>query len=193
MGSLGGYFSPNLGLKPVRVDAFKRVIPEGDLTKPRWWRVNIGKRLTGTAKSQRFFTTEKRAKEFIADVIKAAKERGQLAFAISQMLAVEAMELAKQLAPHNATLTEAAKFYLRHMGKKNGRTMEELIPEYLPIKADAKYRRAQEISLRLFARDFGKKAINTIFPSEIDKWLRAKNWKPLNTRNYIRDLSMFFR
>ncbi len=187
------HFSPNVNLKPVRVDGFKRVIAEGDSTKPRWWRVNVGKRLTGTAKIRRFFKTEKQAKEFITDVVNAAKERGRLAFAIPQMLAVEAMELAKQLAPHDATLTEAVKFYLRHVGTKTGRTMEQLIPEYLRTKADAKYRRAQGISLRLFARDFGQKAINTIFPPQIDKWLQAKNWKPLNTRNYIRDLSMFFR
>jgi len=89
-------------------------------SKPRWWLVTVGKRFTGTIKVRRFFKTEKQAKEFIADVIKAAKERGHLAFAIPQMLAVEAMELTKQLAPHNATLTDAVKFYLRHLGKKQG-------------------------------------------------------------------------
>jgi hypothetical protein len=73
------------------------------------------------------------------------------------MLAVEAMELAKQLATHDTTLTDAVKFYLKHVGKKTARPIEELIPDYLRTKADAKYRRAQEISLRLFARDFGKK------------------------------------
>ena len=85
------------------------------------------------------------------------------------MLAVEAMELTEQLAPHNATLTDAVKFYLRHLGKKTGGTMEELIPEYLRTKAHLKYRRAQQISLRVFARDFSKKPINTIFAPQIDR------------------------
>ncbi len=65
--------------KPVKVDHLKRVIPKGDPRKPRWWRVNIGKRVTGTTKIRRFFETESLAKEFIAGMLEARKEKGKLA------------------------------------------------------------------------------------------------------------------
>jgi len=96
----------------------------------------VGKRLTGTRKIRLFFPTEKRAKEYISDVITAAEERGRLAFAIPQGLAVEAMELLKLLAPHNATLTDAVKFYLRHVAATASKTVEKLLPDYLQTKAN---------------------------------------------------------
>jgi len=106
------YFSSPATLRPTKVDALKRVIKKGDSTLPRWWLVSVGRRFTGTRKIRRFFPTEQKAKQFIADVIVAAEERGRLAFSTPQGLAVEALELEKELAPHKATLTDAVKFYL---------------------------------------------------------------------------------
>jgi hypothetical protein len=88
MASFTRHYSPPAFLKAVKVDALKHVIRKGDPTPPRWWLVSVGKRLTGTRKIRRFFPTEKWAKEFISDVITAAEERGRLAFAIPQGLAV---------------------------------------------------------------------------------------------------------
>ncbi|SRR6266849_1569586 len=136
MASFTRHYSPPAFLKAVKVDALKHVIRKGDPTPPRWWLVSVGKRLTGTRKIRRFFPTEKRAKEYISDVITAAEERGRLAFAIPQGLAVEAMELLKLLAPHNATLTDAVKFYLRHVAATASKTVEKLLPDYLQTKAN---------------------------------------------------------
>ncbi len=179
-------------LHPVKVDSQKRIIGPGNPAKPRWWRVNVGKKFTGTSKKRRFFATEKEAKGFIAETIEARKKKGQSAFDVPAKLAHEAMALAAQLEPHEASLTEAVNFFLRHHGKGLRLTINDLIPEYLRTKANAKYRRAQAISLRLFARHFGSKPINSIFAPAIEQWFGTKGWKPLNQRNYIRDFSMFF-
>lgn len=178
--------------KAVKVDANKRVIPKKSGTKPRWWRVTLGKKVTGTGKIRRFFATEKAAHEFIAAATAAARQRGQLAFGIPQKLAVEAMELTRELEPHGFTLTQAVKYYLDHGARQTGRLFRDLIPEYLRTKAKPEYRRAQEISLLLFKKEFGKKPVAGIGPDSIEKWLDGKGWRPLNRRNYIRDLAMFF-
>ena len=193
MASTGHYFSPRSGLKPVRVDAAKRVIRKGNKTPVRWWRVNVGKRFTGTSKIRRFFDTEKDAKDYVDDVLAAARERGRLAFAIPQALAVEAMALNESLNTQSATLTDAVKFFLRHTRAATGKTVNRLLPHYLSTKTNPQYRKDQEFSLRVFAREFGERPINSISVAEIDKWFRAKNWKPLNLRNRMRDLSMLFK
>ena len=175
------------------MDSEKNVIPKGDSRKPRWWRVNVGKRFTGTQKQRRFFDTEAEANEFIRETEAAAKEKGKSAFGIPQALAVEALQLSSQLEPHGASLTDAVKFFLRNAPISGKKTVSELIPEYLRTKTNPKYRQAQGIALGVFQKDFGTKPITSIFAPAIEKWFEKKGWNPLNARNYMRDLSMFFR
>ncbi len=106
---------------------------------------------------------------------------------------MEAIELQNLLEPHGITLTRAVRFYLDHAPTGSKKTVTDLIPEYLRTKTDPDYRKAQAISLGVFARDFGSKPIASIFAPAIEKWFGEKDWQPLNARNYMRDLSMFFR
>ena len=193
MGASAHYFSAPANLKAVKIDSLKRVIRKGSTTKPRWWRVNLGKKVTGTRKWRRIFRSEKDAKQFIDDVVIAVRKNGQSAFNIPQPVAVEAIALTKLLAPSGVSLTDAVKFFLRHNAATTGRIVDKLIPEYLQTKANPDYRKDQEISLGVFAREFGQKPIASILSSEIDKWLASKKWKPLNLRNRIRDYSMLFK
>lgn len=78
---------------------------------------------------RKFFSTEKDAKQFIADIVLAAQERGRQAFSIPPALAVEAMELEEMLAPRGATLTDAVKFFLRHAGIVGGKTVNQFTKE----------------------------------------------------------------
>jgi hypothetical protein len=171
----------------------KRIIEKGDSRKPRWWRVNVGKRFTGTSKQRRFFDTEADAVDFIRATEDAARDRGKTAFNIPQALALEAIELSKQLRSHGATLTDAVKFYLRNAPINGKKTVKDLIPEYLKTKNDPRYRRAQETSLNVFAKDFGGTPVASVSSGAVEKWFEKKAWQPLNARNYMRDLSMFFR
>jgi integrase len=184
---------PKSSLIAVKIDRNKRVIPRGDGRKPRWWRVTIGKKFTGTEKRRRFFSSETEANEFIRQTDVASRERGKAAFDISNALAVEALELQNQLQPHGASLTQAVKFFIQNAPIAGKKTINELIPEYLRTKKNPAYRRAQEISLLVFAKDFGNKPAAGIFAPALEKWFAGKKWKPLNERNYMRDLSMFFR
>ena len=180
-------------LRAVKVDAEKNVIPKGDSRKPRWWRVNLGKKLTGTRKQRRFFDTEAEANEFIRQTEDATRERGKSAFDIPQALAVEAIALSKQLQKHGVGLTDAVNFFLKNAPIKGKKTVNELLPEYLLTKKDADYRYAQKTALGVFAADFGTKPIASIFAPALEKWFKEKKWEALNEGNYMRDCSMFFR
>jgi integrase len=180
-------------LKAVKVDSEQRLIPKNDKRKATYWLVNLGKKFTGTTKQRRYFETEAEAKEFIRATENAKKTRGHAAFDIPQALAVEALNLQKELAPYGASLTTAVRFYLRHGPVVGRKTVSELVPIYLLTKKRADYRRAQEIALGVFERDFGKKTAASIMPPVIEKWFREKGWQPVSERNYRRDLNMFFR
>ena len=177
---------------PVKVDAAKRLIRGDSREKPRWWMVNLGKRITGTRRSRQFFASEKAAREFIADSLNAARKRGHFAFEIPHKLAIEAVEGAEMLKPYGVTLTTAIEFFIRHNRAGVQTHLRDLIPVYLQTKENPRYRKAQQISLRLFERNFAAKPLGLIQTSDIESWLTAKNWRPLNRRNYIRDISMFF-
>jgi len=180
-------------LRAVKVDAAKRVIPKGSSTTLRWWRVTVGKRLTGTGKIRRFFATQTEANNFIADAVAAARERGHFAFAIPHKLAIEALEAVKLLEPHGASLMEVVKGWLKERQALAHPNLSSLTPTYLQTKANPEYRRAQQIALRVFEEQFGKTPITAICANKIELWLEQKNWNPLNRRNYLRDVAMFFR
>ena len=180
-------------LKAVKVDSEQRLIPKGDPRKPKYWRVSVGKKFTGTTKQRKYFDTEAEALDFIRETEGAKKTRGQAAFDIPPALAVEALALQKELAPHKASLTTAVRFYLRHGPLIGRKTVSELIPIYLLTKKKLNYRKAQEISMRVFERDFGKKTAASIMSPAIEKWFQEKGWQDISERNYRRDLNMFFR
>ena len=180
-------------LYPVKVDDKKRVILKGDARKPRWWRVNVGKKLTGTKKERRFFDTEGEAKEFIRNLETARKTKGHSAFSIPERLAVEAATLAEKLQTFGVSLTTAVDFFIRHAPQGTKKTVSELLPAYLSTKENPRYRYAQQTSLNVFGKDFGSKPIASIFAPALEDWFKRKKWKPLNLRNYMRDLSMFFK
>ena len=179
-------------LRPTKVDENKRVIPKGDPRKPRWWRVNIGKKLTGTKKERRFFDTEGEAKAFIEQLELAREGKGHSAFAISQRLAAEAMRLEERLKPLGVSLTTAVDFFVRHAPQGTKKTVSDLIPDYLNTKQSPSYRYAQQISLNIFGKNFGAKPVASIFAPALERWFQEQKWNPLNKRNYMRDLSMFF-
>jgi integrase len=154
--------------------------------------VTVGKRLTGTGKIRRFFATQTEANNFIADALAAARERGHFAFAIPHKLAIEALEAVKLLQPHGASLMEVVKGWLKEREARTQPSLSSLTPVYLQTKANPEYRRAQQIALRVFEEQFGNTPITAICANKIELWLEQKNWNPLNRRNYLRDVSMFF-
>jgi integrase len=101
--------------------------------------------------------------------------------------------LAKELDPFKVSLTHAVHFYIRHAPKLNNVRVNEVIPTYLKRKENDTYRKAQSVSLNVFARDFGNKAISSIVHGTLQSWFDKQGWEPLNQRNYMRDIGMFFK
>lgn len=148
-------------------------------------------------RTRRHFRSASEAEAFAEQVNTLKTNQGTAAFSLPDRVRVEAQECAVRLSAVGATLSMATDFYLQYAVPAGGKqSVEEAMNFYLDEKlrngADENYIKSQRTALRVFWRDFPDRTVNSILRPDVEAWLASKNWKPLNRRNYIRDVSMFF-
>src|SRR5438045_9409562 len=92
-------------VKPIKVDRSGRMIPKGATTKVAYWRVTLGKKITGGKKQRRYFKTYKEAVEHVEGALAARIVQGQQAVSIPGRRRGEAMEWRRGLEPPGGPLT----------------------------------------------------------------------------------------
>lgn len=148
-------------------------------------------------RKRKHFRSASEAEAFSEQVNTLKANQGAAAFNLPDRVRVDALECANRLSAVGATLAMATDFYLQYAVPAGGkRSVEEAMNLYLDEKlrngADENYIKSQRTALRVFWRDFPERTVNSILRPDIEAWLTSKDWKPLNRRNYIRDVSMFF-
>lgn len=148
-------------------------------------------------RKRKHFRTTSEADAFAEQVNTLKINQGTAAFSLPDRVRVEALECANRLAAVGADIQTATDFYLRYAVPAGGkRSIEEAMMAYLDEKlsngADENYIKSQRTALRVFWRDFPNRTVNSVLRPDVEAWLSSKDWKPLNRRNYIRDVSMFF-
>lgn len=63
------------GVAVAKVDARQCIIPRGSSERVAYWRVTLGKKITGGAKLRKFFKTEREAVAFVDDALGRKKSR----------------------------------------------------------------------------------------------------------------------
>jgi len=160
------------------------------------WVVDLG-RIEGR-RQRKYFKDRKSAERHLEQKASEKERHGSSALQLPDSLRQEATECQKRLQKVGASIATATEFYLAY--GDNGsfqKTLDDAITEFLNFKQihqnrDETYVGKLRIALDVFSRDFSNRAIQTILPTECERWLDSKNWKPLNRRNYIRDLGIFF-
>lgn len=175
---------------PVKVDSQKRVIPAGSNQKVASWRVTLGKKVTGSRKLRRFFSTYKEAKDFIEASYEAKVVQGHEAFSILPKLRVEALECAKRLEPHGVSLTAAVDYYLRNAIPKAGvHTFEEVTAEFLvsrrAMNCKPKTMVQYESYVEVLNKEFGSVKVNELKRQDIEDWLAESEWSSRTRKNYL--------
>ena len=151
----------------------------------------------GGKRKRRHFQTAPEAETFAEQVKTMKANQGAAAFSLPDKLRVEARECDSRLKKVGASLSMATDFYLKYAVPAGGKqTLDNAMNVYLDEKlnngADPNYIKNQRTALRVFWRDFPERTVNSVFRQDVETWLAGKNWKPLNRRNYLRDISMFF-
>lgn len=148
------------------------VNPGGKLS----WLVDLGRRLPGEPRRQRF-STEEEARQ-VADRYREQWRTSKLAaFTLPAGDREDALAALKLLAGTDTTLTAAARFFMEHNFPEGGeRTVQEVAGEFLTFKTSRQKRREKTLAdyrgrLARFCATFGKRPIKDVTSSEIDAWI----------------------
>jgi integrase len=148
-------------------------------------------------RERKFFKARAEADTY-ADQQRTARENmGTAAFSIDDALRHDAISAKQILAPFSATLTEAAKYFVKHARPRGGsKSMCDLVTEVLDAKQKAGRRPTTVADYRYlfnrFNRSYGERMAHDIHQQDVEQWLDG-NTKSLATRRiYIKFLSTLF-
>ena len=101
------------------------------------------------------------------------------------------------LRPHQATLIEAARFFVKNLNMvRDPRKVEDVKGELLQFKGQdnrsARYLKDLGQKLSAFVEDFGARPIHEITPPELDRWIRSLDVEGVTRNGYKRALGVLF-
>ena len=85
------------GISIAKIDENRVVIPKSSNRRVAWWRVTLGKKITGSKKVRRFFAKESEAKQFIALTLESKQVEGHEAFILTPSIRAEARQCQEML------------------------------------------------------------------------------------------------
>lgn len=124
------------------------------------------------------------------------QREGASGFALAADARVEAAKCIEKLSPFNATISEAADYYVEHVLKyRTAPTVNTVITEIVKVKQMNGRRQHTIENFRLraerFAETFGERKLSEITPEEICAWLndklvhRGRELGPVSRINYL--------
>ncbi len=191
------------GISVVKLDEHERVIPKNSRTRVAWWRVTLGKKITGTKKLRRHFAKESEAKEYIERSLETKVQEGNEAFSLPHALRIEARQCQELLgaaaakAGRSLTLTEAVGYFLRHALPQGGtRTFGEASKEFISNRTaknlKVRYLTNLKSQFRKLDEEFSSKRVNAITAQMLESWISKQDWSPKTRNNYVVTLRTFF-
>ncbi len=143
------------------------------------------------------FKTADDARIYADEQAVAKKNRGLQALDLSDKQRLQAIESLKILDATNATLIDAARFYLKYNQQaEKDSILKELASTYLAdMEARGlRVRTLQDTRAKLarLCSDFGYMPAFSITAQDLDAWLDAQSFKPLYRNNFKRIFGVFF-
>lgn len=191
------------GVSIAKVDADKVVIPKDSNRRVAWWRVTLGKKITGSKKVRRFFATEGAAKKFVENTFESREHEGHEAFLLTPAFRLEARRCQEMLdeaavkTGRHLSLTEAVGFFMRHALPQGGtKTFADAATAFLANRRTKNLRPRYLVNLesqfRSLNAEFGQRRVNVISPEMVETWFAKKSWSPKTRNNYVVTLRTFF-
>src|ERR1035441_6482402 len=187
---------------PPRVRNLFRVVPQkvltlqlvnswgGGRTRP------IG--LINGKRERPSFKTKAEADTF-AELKKTERQnQGTAALALPQAIKVDAAKASTLLTPHNVSLEEAAKYYLKHVIAYRDAPIISKIVDRMLTEAEKNDRRDRTISelksrLTIFTEHFPDRRLSELTVEEIKAWIdEDENWSARTRINYLTKISQLF-
>lgn len=166
--------------------------PEG--RTPSW---KVEGRSPSGQKLRRFFKSKPEAESFAADANSEVQSVGWQAMGLSDESRVESAKCLELLAPTGRSLTEAVKFYLKHLAETERSVMvSEAVEELMAFKEGKGLSARHAVNLRYFfkplAEKFGDRKVSTLSRRELESWLNERKLHPVSYKSTLRHLSILF-
>jgi integrase len=143
------------------------------------------------------FKSKGEAETKAAEIRTRVENEGRAAFNLPDAVRVEATKAVEKLKPYNASIREAADYYLEHVLKyRTAPTIAEVV-EKLLADAAANHRRERTIKdlasrLGAFVEDYGDRRIAEITREELKAWLNDPTLGARSRINYAVKLSQLW-
>jgi integrase len=191
------------GVVITRLDDRKIAIPRGSTIRATWWRVTLGRKVTGGKKLRRWFRMEREAADFVEDTLNRRQVEGTQAFDITPGLRMEAVNCQRSLVEAGErmgrliTLTEAVEFYLKHALPAGGVVkFEDARERFMESRKAAnlkpRYLRNLDSQFTQLSEEFSERRINLITTADLEDWLSDREQSPKTRNNYVVTLRTFF-
>lgn len=146
---------------------------------------------------RRYFDTKGEAEGWAQQQRVRRVNEGVSGATIPERLRVEAVECQGRLEPHNATLSQAVDFFLKHAKPAGGhRKIAVLVDEFIAAKRRAgrrdEYLRVQSSVLGLFSKAYPEAHAHEITGADVEKWLDTRGASLRTRRNYQNDIRNLF-
>jgi integrase len=158
----------------------------------------------GQGRNRQHFSNKAEAETFFQQKLIEQENYGIAALAFNERQRAEYLECVEKLAPFNASLRDAVRFYLPHLQATNRScTAKQLVDEIVAAKradgASKRYLSDLRSRLNQFANSFDGKTVAEITTMEIDHWLRSLSdsatgepLAPTTRNNFRRVLNVAF-
>lgn len=158
--------------------------------------VDLGKN-EGGKRDRHFFKSKGEAETFAALARAKRENEGVAMFNLPREFWTVAVQASEMLKPFNASILDAAKYFIEHLGKfQSAPTISAAVDELL-AEMQTNNRRArtiEDVRARLghFAKDFGAKRLSEISLDDIKRWTASHVWGARTRIHYLTKLSQLF-
>ena len=168
-----------------------------------YWRVTLGRKITGGKKIRKLFAKEREASDFIDTTLNRKTVEGTQTFDISSGLRVEARQCQELLidagnrAGRSLTLTEAVEFFIRHALPTGGvidfsDAREKFLASRKSANLKPRYLRNLVSQFDQMSPALGDRRVNLITTGELEGWLDKREQSPKTRNNYVVTMRTFF-
>ncbi len=191
------------GIAVAKLDSAKCVIPKGSDAPVAYWRVTLGRKITGGKKHRKLFAKENEAWDFVNTTL--IRKGGDCSpdFDISKGFQIEARQCQELLtdagnrAGRPFTLTEAVKFFIRHALPAGGvidfsAARDKFLASRKSANLNPLYLRNLASQFDQMATALGARRVNLITTGELENWLGSRERSPTTLNNYVVTMRAFF-
>jgi site-specific recombinase XerC len=175
-----------------RAFTISRYAPAG--RAPSW---KVEGRAPDGSKVRRFFPVKTAAEAFAHDANSEIRSVGWQAMGLADDQRIEAARCYEELSSSGRSLTEAVRFYLKHLAEtERSVTVAEAVTELLEAKSGKGLSSRHRINLKYFltplSAQFGDRKVSTVNRREIESWLNSRGLHPTSYKSTLTHLSLFF-